>query len=252
MGYNRGMTFSPTTITARYDGTCRACGGRTRAGELVAYDKTTKTVAHLVCPAVAEPVPVNPDLERVAAYLDRRVESGQVNEFEFSLWDQLSQRGRLSDKQVACIVKKLDAATLPGDDAVPAGRYALDVDGDVVFVQVWRKYGRVKVYDRDTDAEVDAATFLNLIVAAGATAAALRYGQLTGNCSRCDMELTNSLSRFLDIGPVCGKHFYTTADWTARKAAGRTWLRARGIDPTKDLPAGVVLSELADPALVAA
>jgi hypothetical protein len=59
-----------------------------------------------------------------------------------------------------------------------------------------------------------------------------------GACSVCGKRLTNSLSRLLDIGPVCGGRFWDEGDWKVIKVRGRDALRSAGLDPKADAPEG--------------
>ena len=79
---------------------------------------------------------------------------------------------------------------LPDADAVPAGRYALEEDGDrFLLVRVWRKGTLVNVYDVRTRNKVpDMKAVLDRIVAAGAGFSAILYGKVTNECSRCGVE----------------------------------------------------------------
>jgi len=99
-------------------------------------------------------------------------------------------------------------------DTVPAGRYALDQNGQATFYQV----------DRPTQGRWDGWTFVNLIHAGGSrirpvkgsergqvlaliaqdhTAASRAYGQHTGTCGVCSRTLSNPESVAAGIGPVC-------------------------------------------------
>lgn len=100
-------------------------------------------------------------------------------------------------------------------DAVPAGRYALDRDGEVTFYKVDRPTegkwaGKVFVSlqhgsDYTSMSRQAGNTILGHIVDQGVQEAMLRYGRELGHCGapNCGLPLTNAESRELGIGPVC-------------------------------------------------
>lgn len=121
-----------------------------------------------------------------------------------------------------------DAADSPRTDyfpEVPAGRYAVETnDGavnDLAFYKVdrptegrWSGYVFVKmIVGGGNDVELgtgqSAKAALRKIAAAGAEAAAARYGHELGECGMCGRTLTNDESRARGIGPVCA----TKAGW---------------------------------------
>lgn len=96
--------------------------------------------------------------------------------------------------------------------SVPAGYYAVELDGRVQFFTVrearqsGRKYLRRVVGGHPEGYPVPAPArrqALEAIIADGLEAAALRYGHEVGNCYRCNRLLTDETSRELGIGPVC-------------------------------------------------
>lgn len=97
---------------------------------------------------------------------------------------------------------------------VPAGRYAIEVEGTVKFYRV----------DRPTEGRWSGRTFVkvqasdNLYPVRGASAnvvleniakdpkeAMLRYGRALGQCGHCGRTLTNEDSRAVGIGPICSR-----------------------------------------------
>lgn len=138
--------------------------------------------------------------------------------------------------------------TLPGPDAVPAGRYAVENgDGELRFYRVARSKRNparvwLHVQHGPSESEVPFSwqgyrTILESI-AQDARGAAVRYGREIGACSSCGKRLTNALSRELGIGPVCGGRFYAEDgdEWKGIKDTARKRLREMGIDPDADLP----------------
>ena len=96
---------------------------------------------------------------------------------------------------------------------VPAGRYAVEINGELIFAAVdrpesgkWAGYTFVK---RQVGPELVrihrslSDKILTAIRAAGPEAASIRYGQELGICGRCNTELTNEESRARGIGPIC-------------------------------------------------
>lgn len=103
---------------------------------------------------------------------------------------------------------------------VPAAHYAVDgEDGTTDFYNVWRPKdtgdsGTFALYLQlgpdDFGQRIKgkaAITILKRIEADGPKAAAIRYGNELGHCSRCNRELTNPDSIEAGIGPVCSKAF---------------------------------------------
>jgi hypothetical protein len=97
--------------------------------------------------------------------------------------------------------------------SVPAGRYALEVDGGVKFYLVdrptegrWAGRTFVSVQASDDKYPVRNPESRNDILAAIAVnpkEAMLRYGRELGHCGHCGRTLTNDESRERGIGPVC-------------------------------------------------
>lgn len=140
---------------------------------------------------------------------------------------------------------------LPGKDAVPAGRYAVDNgEGVLRFYRVargTRNPDRVWLHVQHGPSESEVpfswAGYRAILgaIAAEAREAAIRYGREIGACSTCGKRLTNALSRELGIGPVCGGRFYAQeGEWKATKDTARKSLRQRGIDPDSDVADDVV------------
>lgn len=98
---------------------------------------------------------------------------------------------------------------------VPAGRYAVEQNGTVVFLQVdcpndgkWAGKVFVKLQHGDefTNMSREAgSTMLGRIIEQGVKESMLRYGKLIGHCGApgCGRTLTHPFSRQLGIGPVC-------------------------------------------------
>lgn len=106
---------------------------------------------------------------------------------------------------------------LPNAETVPAGGYAVDTEdgatNSLAFYRVdrptegrWAGYVFVKLITGGDEQRLSRATsntVLAKIAAAGAEAAASRYGHEIGRCGLCDRQLTNDESRARGIGPVC-------------------------------------------------
>jgi hypothetical protein len=134
-------------------------------------------------------------------------------------------------------------------EKVPAGHYAVDNEaGELRFYTVWwapeqpgrSPFFKLYVEHGPDDSEVPFKSALTILrkIAEDPRAAALRYGREIGACSVCGKRLTNSLSRLLDIGPVCGGRFWDEGDWKVIKVRGRDALRSAGLDPKADAPEG--------------
>lgn len=242
-------------IESQYDSTCSRCWQPIYIGMTIEYDRDTRTARHPDCKPTPRPE-AEGDLKLAVDYL-RELEA--PGEFDSSLLEQYERKGFLSERQIASVLRKIQERDTPGPDVVPAGKYALplpeELGGGFFFVKVWR--GRDPMYvrcyllqggeiDFDDEAEtlIDAKDTLAMIIAYGAADSARLYGRRRGHCSQCDQALRNALSRYLDIGPVCGKRFYPEHIWAIEKTKGRMWLRNHGIDPTQDLPLDVDLTAL--------
>lgn len=106
---------------------------------------------------------------------------------------------------------------LPDATTVPAGRYAVEMDGVLKFYRVDRPTegayaGRVFVKVQASD-ELHRLPWsaqqavLHAIAGAGAKAASIRYGQELGRCGVCNRTLTDADSIASGIGPVCASKF---------------------------------------------
>lgn len=117
---------------------------------------------------------------------------------------------RRDRKAAAVAERRANAATLLR--GVPAGRYAVDVDGKLGFFKVDRPTegrwaGAAFVTQQVSDAEYPVrGGRKNLVLAAVAAnpqAASMRYGREIGKCGVCGRTLTNEESRAAGIGPIC-------------------------------------------------
>lgn len=98
---------------------------------------------------------------------------------------------------------------------VPAGSYAILVDGTVKFYTVktptegkWAGYTFVEAHKSDDRIPVKNREHRNAIlaqIAADPREAAVRFGHETNHCCLCNRELTDQASRDAGIGPVCAE-----------------------------------------------
>ena len=65
-------------------------------------------------------------------------------------------------------------------------------------------------------------------------AAAIRFGMEIGACSNCGRRLTNTISRELGIGPVCGGRLFGDT-FKAEVKSKRAEIIARGDDPDAEV-----------------
>lgn len=96
---------------------------------------------------------------------------------------------------------------------VPAGRYAIEVDGTLKFYVVdrptegrWAGYTFLKVQASDETHDIRNASVRKAIltnIARDPQGAMLRYGKEIGKCGHCGRTLTNEESRAAGIGPIC-------------------------------------------------
>jgi len=113
-------------------------------------------------------------------------------------------------------------ATMPSDEALPEGRYAIpvqdkDSENDLAFYKVdrptegkWAGKVFVKLLLSDNEHRMpfpQQVSVANNIVQYGAAEASMNYGKHFEQCGVCGRGLTNKLSRELGIGPDCrAKH----------------------------------------------
>jgi hypothetical protein len=98
-------------------------------------------------------------------------------------------------------------------DNIPAGHYAVEQDGGVVFLRVDRPLegkwaGKVFVSLQHGDDYTNMGrqaglTMLGRIMDQGVMHCSTRYGREIGKCGVCHRTLTNAESREAGIGPVC-------------------------------------------------
>lgn len=128
---------------------------------------------------------------------------------------------------------------------VPAGRYAIENnDGELRFYQVWRPKGPdaskiVRVYvlhgpDESALYRQAAEGVLNKINEAGVRECAIRYGNEIGACSNCGRRLTNTISRELGIGPICGGRMFGD-EFRLEVRDARKRILDRGDDPDEEV-----------------
>lgn len=95
---------------------------------------------------------------------------------------------------------------------VPAGRYALDIDGVVKFFKVdcptdgpWagRTFVKIQASDELHRVSRETAQAVLVLVAKDPEAASKRYGRELGHCGVCGRTLTDENSRANGIGPIC-------------------------------------------------
>lgn len=95
---------------------------------------------------------------------------------------------------------------------VPAGYYAIEVDGTVKFYRVdrptegrWagRTFVKVQASDDLHPVRGEGARKVLEAIAVDPKAASLRYGREIGRCGVCNRTLTDETSRANGIGPIC-------------------------------------------------
>jgi len=132
--------------------------------------------------------------------------------------------------------------------SLPGARYALENgDGVLRFYQVWRsRNGEAErlyvLHGPDGSDGSDgsalprpvANAIVKKIEQAGTRECAIRYGNEIGACSKCGRRLTNTLSRELGIGPVCGGRMLGS-EFPDEIAEARERIIARGEDPNAEV-----------------
>ena len=124
------------TITASYPGKCARCGGGIRPGQQIEWQRGQKPY-HTACPSEQEPV----------AHSNPYVPAGvkAASERQIALIERLNgdtkYAYKLTRDEASAYIDELIAedrkrqADLPGEDVVPAGRYAIELDdGQMVII----------------------------------------------------------------------------------------------------------------------
>lgn len=117
-------------------------------------------------------------------------------------------------KELPVTAAKTPAAPAPVEmTEVPSGRYAVEVDGELMFVKVdhvqmgnWAGWTFVTRQISDDFARMRRGLqeqILSQIRQDGVAEASIRYGRELGVCGVCGRTLTNEDSRGQGIGPVC-------------------------------------------------
>jgi hypothetical protein len=178
------------------------------------------------------------DLPRVVAYLEAQERDGKLNDFTDSLLRYYRSKGGLTPKQIAAIVKKLDAPAQPARPTctAPSGRYAVQAIDEMFLVRLWRGTRNPDytcLYEHDTGDRITGPLepLLLAAISKDPAGAAEEFGHRTGTCYRCGTELLKNLSRKLGMGPDCMKHLFDREVRLARLAQARQELRDAGLDP---------------------
>lgn len=127
--------------------------------------------------------------------------------------------GKVTEHGLRTAIERLQAMPskpAPKGLVVEAGRYAVEIDGELRFYQVdkptegrWVGYTFLKVQASDTLYPIRARATREAIlceIAKDPKAAMLLYGQKIGRCGHCGRTLTNEDSRARGIGPVCAEN----------------------------------------------
>lgn len=151
--------------------------------------------------------------------VERELETGTNKDFLVGLdsveWSKRTASALIS----ALLARPMLKVEVQGDPVVtappvPAGYYAIYMDGTVKFYRVdtptegkWagRTFLSVQASDEfhALRQEVTRHAVLTEVLKQGVQESAARYGQLLGKCGRCNRTLTDETSRALGIGPVC-------------------------------------------------
>lgn len=189
--------------------------------------------------ALPAPEPTG-DLAQAVAWLRGQRDAGKLTEFHDSLLSQFESRGSLSDKQLACVMRALPDTNSDPVPLLPAGRYAVTLNGEIALVRVWRGtrdasvqriYSITGYADRGDRLGIADEANAARAIAVDPGAAAQEFGRRTGHCYRCGDELQVNLSRRLAIGPDCAKHVFENSRRLAMMRQAREDLRAAGLDP---------------------
>lgn len=100
--------------------------------------------------------------------------------------------------------------------AIPAGRYAIEEDGELHFFKVdhgkgkWDGFTFLSIQASDDEYPIknrDRKTAILQAIGADPRAAMARYGHEIGRCGVCGATLTDADSRARGIGPICNERF---------------------------------------------
>jgi len=139
-----------------------------------------------------------------AARLRRMIENGELSKRVAS--DGIEWLKRQPAKNVTTTTVQTPTAD------VPAGRYAIEIDGTVKFYRVdkptegrWagRTFVSVQASDDFHPVRGAAANPILRAIAVDPKAATIRYGHALGVCGQCGRTLTNEESIAAGIGPIC-------------------------------------------------
>jgi len=177
------------TITAKFNGRCKRCGGSLPAGSRIEWtrDSGATHVDPTECAAASRPAePVTKDARAIAEFLAAARERG----LKFPKARFLAPGGGEIRLSVAGV-----QASVPGSI-------------QVVVRDQW--VGRIEPTGRvHGDALVNDAALLAAldVIAADPATAAKAYGALMGRCSFCDLPITDAGSVEVGYGPICAKRF---------------------------------------------
>lgn len=176
------------TITSRFAGVCKSCGGAFDAGTQVSWARG-KGAQHLVCPAQPVAPPARPTAQLAgAAAIAQFLTDANARGLKYP-----KARFMANGAEVA-LTRAGSRSKYPGSiqvlvSGVWVGRIAPD---GAVFGPLVR--------DQKT---LDALAS----IAADPAKAASAYGVLTGRCCFCMLELSDAGSVEVGYGPVCAKNY---------------------------------------------
>jgi hypothetical protein len=182
------------TMTSKFNGSCKACGGYIKAGEVITWtreagakhislDACAKATASKVAAVAAAPVV---ESTGIAAFLMAARERG----LKFPKARFLAPKGGELVLSIAGSGSKFPGSVQVKIDGFWVGR--IGVDGKTA--------GPMTYSDGSVIATLTA-------IAADPVAAAKAYGALTCSCSFCGLKLTDEGSIEVGYGPICAKHW---------------------------------------------
>jgi hypothetical protein len=240
------------TITAKYPGKCRRCGGAIAQGERIEWVKGGGS-SHVSCPESPQPAPKaqRGASERQRAFIAKLFGEREVGDDTMFQTDPSANPTLDSATASQLIERLLELPKKESEDEgegegekpdVPAGRYAVRIaNTEWDLLRVWRgtrnpsivQVYRVKGTEQGERLSREEERGALLVIAEDPAKAAVEFGHRTGSCSRCGTELDVNLSRKLGIGPECMKHWFSNEDRLERMREAREQLRAAGLEPTE-------------------
>lgn len=191
------------TITAKFDGRCKACGCDMPKGTIISWSR--ETGARHVSSQACETAKAARDARRQAMYTATPTIAAPV----FTL-DGASIVALLTMASAHIKFPKVRFAGPNGRELLLSLASKTSKNPGAVYVKVGGDYAGLIAADGSLRGRLtNDGALLALLTAIAAEPARLarEYGALTGHCSFCNLQLTDAGSVEVGYGPVCAKHY---------------------------------------------